>query len=684
MISFKKLLFGAVCRAIKAQYHLIRKSFFLVLLFLSLSIMSCGRREPSDPYSLIQPGKTLLHYSEFELIDGFTRGVNKNRHGGVWKARAKGKTEVTLNADRIDSLNPAGGSLQITCSGSGASICFAESSFKNLDMSQAKKLVARIKKIPWQLFEGKIYFALIDKAGQEAQVELIRSYVRPSQIKGGEWASVVIPRKVFKELDFNHLRGIKIILKAKSGTKWESLVFDEIAFYGPKDLYVRSASDNLVSFPKKASNRNIKKLLREKNDKKFLRQIAKDTWRYFDEAVDRQTGLVVDHIRLGRTKGIGDYTSTTNVAFHWLACIAAYDLGFVSKKEAIERIQKSFDTLGRVERWDEKYFYNYYQTRSLEVTRRYVSSVDLAWLTAAFSVLRQAFPGPFDKGAKQFLEDLDFSVFYDEQIGQLRLGFDEDKDEFSPYHYGLLISEARLMSYVAIGKGDLPKTHWARIYRTLPKEWDWQQQTPKGREKTLFNIPLFGGYYLYDGKKILPSWGGSLFEVLAPSLLLKEQTLARKSFALNNRVSVEAHMDYALQKKLYPVWGIAPTAIANGRNWLYKEYGIKAIAAKGYREEGVIAPYASALAIEIKPEEVIRNFRKMLERYPDVYGPYGFYDSVDVLRDRVNQQYLALDQGLMLIAITNYLKDGSIRNRFHQDSIGKNGEILLTEESFFK
>ncbi len=104
--------------------------------------------------------------------------------------------------------------------------------------------------------------------------------------------------------------------------------------------------------------------------------------------------------------------------------------------------------------------------------------------------------------------------------------------------------------------------------------------------------------------------------------------------------------------------------------------------AKGYSDRGVIAPYASFLALATRPEAAIQNFRQMLSKYPDSYGEYGFYDSIDVVKGIVNHQYLALDQAMSFLAIVNYLENDSLRRRFQSDPIGKKGAAVLSEEQF--
>ncbi|HEU5140423.1 MAG TPA: glucoamylase family protein, partial [Bacillales bacterium] len=63
-------------------------------------------------------------------------------------------------------------------------------------------------------------------------------------------------------------------------------------------------------------------------------------------------------------------------------------------------------------------------------------------------------------------------------------------------------------------------------------------------------------------------------------------------------------------------------------------------------------------------------------------GKYGFFDSVNVKSGKVTKAYLALDQGMILVSIANYLEKGVIRDYFNQDPIGKRPQHLLREEAF--
>ena len=124
--------------------------------------------------------------------------------------------------------------------------------------------------------------------------------------------------------------------------------------------------------------------------------MARDTWRGLAELTDRENGLPVDHVRLSASleppdTRVGDYTNVTTVGLHLAAVVAAYDLGFVSENDAIARLAKVLDTLERLETYH-GFFFNYYDTTSLERTSNFLSFVDSSWLTAGLMVVRSTFP----------------------------------------------------------------------------------------------------------------------------------------------------------------------------------------------------------------------------------------------------------------------------------------------------
>lgn len=421
------------------------------------------------------------------------------------------------------------------------------------------------------------------------------------------------------------------------------------------------------------------------DDREFLMMIAKDTWRFFDEIVDREHQLPLDTIQLGRDTPIaedgwvGDYTNVTNIGVYLMCLAAGYDLGFLTREDVLDRVSRSIHTLEAMEYHHESGFlYNYYDTTTLERTSYFVSYVDSGWLVAGLYVVKGAFPELADE-IDPLLQRGSFAFYYDDVDQHMFHGFYEHLEVYSDYHYGVFYTEPRAISAMAIGRGEVPKEHWFKMIRTFPEEFGWQQQIPiEVIEKETLGTRYKGGYYEWNDLKYVPSWGGSLFEALMPTMVLKEKELAPLGLGANNAVHVQGHIRFAKEELGYKVWGMSPSSVPNGG---YSEYGTEFLGSKGYKA-GVVTPHVSFLSLEYAPEEAIANLRALIANY-DIYGEYGFYDAVDPLTGDVAYKYLALDQGMSFVALCNYLKDGVIRDHFNANEFASVINPLLAEEEFF-
>ena len=417
---------------------------------------------------------------------------------------------------------------------------------------------------------------------------------------------------------------------------------------------------------------------RGETDQQFVMRLARDTWRGLAALVDREHRLPVDNVRLGDDPRVGDYTNITTVGLRMIAIVAARELALVSDAEALAELRALLATLDRLET-HAGFFFNYYDTTSLERTSNLVSFVDSSWLTAGLMVVRATFP-ELRAAATRLIDAQDYRFFYDRKAQRMSHGYYVHRGERSLFHYGVLYAESRLGSLIAIGKGDVPEEHWFRMVRTFPPVCGWQASQPIARRsKQVRGHSIFGGWYEWEGVRVVPSWGGSAFEALMPTLVLDEPRLARASLGANDLAHATVQRRYALETLGYPVWGMSPSATPAGA---YGEYGVRVLGSLGY-PPGVVTPHASALALTITAAEAVANLRRLAERF-DVYGDFGFYDAVDPVRGEIARAYLALDQSMILVAAANYLKDGVVQRRFAADPIVARVLPLLAAENFFE
>jgi hypothetical protein len=456
----------------------------------------------------------------------------------------------------------------------------------------------------------------------------------------------------------------------------------EVALGGPDTVPAR-LQERLAGWPQVAL---VEPHTLPTDDTAFLWRLAQDTWRGLVAMTDRPSGLPIDHVRFRRPSvalhdaTIGDYTNITNIGLQLVAVAAAHAAGLVAAPEAVTRLDQTLTTLERLETFA-GFFYNYYDTTSLERSSHYLSFVDSAWLTAGLMVVRNAFPALAER-CTRLISQSNYRLFLDPLYEVMFQGYYVHLARPAAYHYGLLYTEARLGSLIAIGKGDVPAAHWFKLHRTLPntREYAWQSQPPLHRmAKHTRDQLYFGGYYAWRGVRFVPSWGGSMFEALMPGLVLDERRYAPASLGRNDRMHAVIQRRYALEELGYPVWGLSPSA--SPTTGVYGEYGVKPLGTRGYTA-GAITPHATALALSVMPKAAITNLRLLAQRYP-LYGDFGFYDSVDPVSGQVAYHSLYLGQAMLFIAVVNHLTADAVPRLFAVDPIIQRVLPLLRVEHFF-
>src|SRR5512136_1510235 len=107
----------------------------------------------------------------------------------------------------------------------------------------------------------------------------------------------------------------------------------------------------------------------------FLRRLARKTWAFFETFVGPEDHwLPPDNYQEQPVAVIGHRTSPTNMGLALLANLSAYDFGYISAHQCIERTSNTFRTMENMERY-RGHFYNWYDTQSLRpLMPMYISS----------------------------------------------------------------------------------------------------------------------------------------------------------------------------------------------------------------------------------------------------------------------------------------------------------------------
>jgi cyclic beta-1,2-glucan synthetase len=262
--------------------------------------------------------------------------------------------------------------------------------------------------------------------------------------------------------------------------------------------------------------------------------------------------------------------------------------------------------------------------------------------------------------ARQLALAMDFGFLFDRERQLLSIGYRIADGTLDPSCYDLLASEARLASFVAIAKGDVPVRHWFRLGRAL---------TPVDRGSALI------------------SWSGSMFEYLMPSLVMRAP--AGSLLEQTSRLVVRRQQKYGAE--LGVPWGVSESAY-NARDlqltYQYSNFGVPGLGLKrGLGGDAVIAPYATALAAMVDSEAAVENFARLAS--VGGCGRYGWYEALDYTPARLPENepvaivraYMAHHQGMTVVAIADALDDGAMRARFHAEPMIRATELLLQERT---
>ena len=259
---------------------------------------------------------------------------------------------------------------------------------------------------------------------------------------------------------------------------------------------------------------------------------------------------------------------------------------------------------------------------------------------------------------RELSESINMRFLYDPERRLFSVGYNVSEDRFDSACYDILASEARLGSFAAIARGDVPIEHWfsmSRPYRAI------------GR------------------RRVLLSWSGTMFEYLMP--LIFQRSYGNSLLDKAAREAVAIHIAYGRKRRV--PWGISESAFGDldiNKTYQYKGFGVPELGLKrGLGEEVVVAPYATLLAVNVAPREAVQNLKRLANL--GLLNDYGYYEAIDFSRQPsregergvVVRAYMAHHQGMGFLSLTNFLHGNAIQRRFHADARVRAVEPLLHE-----
>ncbi len=391
-------------------------------------------------------------------------------------------------------------------------------------------------------------------------------------------------------------------------------------------------------------------------------------WNFYnDYSTKSENYLPPDNVQEMPIFRVAHRTSPTNIGLMMLSMLSVRDFNVIDTNILYKKLDCTLTTVEKLEKWNGN-LYNWYDTKSLSILQpSFVSTVDSGNFVCCLVALKEGLKEYIHeklelrniiKRIEDIIDNTNIGVFYDNSKKVLRIGYDSNNNCFSESHYDMLMSEARMTSYFAVAKRQVPKKHWSALGRTLAK------------------------LHSYTGPI---SWTGTMFEYFMPELLLQceEGSLGYEGL----RFCLYCQKQRAKQKGV--PFGISESgyyAFDNQLNYQYKAYGVQKIALKkGMNQDLVISPYSSYLTLSYDFLNSLKNLRWLKKL--GAFGKYGHYEALDFTESRVGfknymiiKSYMAHHIGMSIVAISNALCNNIMQKRFLQDNVMNSASELLQEK----
>ncbi len=382
------------------------------------------------------------------------------------------------------------------------------------------------------------------------------------------------------------------------------------------------------------------------SDKELLDKCARATYKYFEDMRSANT-LVCDNYQFEPMQGCNQMTSPTNLGMGLLSHVCAAKLGYIDDGKACELIAGDIETLRKLPKW-RGHLYNWYDVKDCSVKQpRFVSGVDSGNFLACCICVSSYLDSLGRRSAEldEIILNHDLGAIYDASLGQFYIGYNCDTDKYEG-HYDMLASEARTLAYIGACLGG-DTAAWNNLGRRI--------------------VNSYGN--------MLISWGGTAFEYLMPQLFFP--SIDRSMITLSCKRAVKV----IERNKCGGLFGVSESGyyeFNDTMSYKYSQFGISSLALKADADRCIIAPYASALALEYAPRRVVANLGRIIKE--GAFGEYGFCEAIDFTAGgEIVKSYMSHHQGMILASITNSLKDNCIQKLFYDNPLMAGGRLMLEE-----
>lgn len=366
------------------------------------------------------------------------------------------------------------------------------------------------------------------------------------------------------------------------------------------------------------------------DDHRFLEELQRASFRFFEEQTHPRTGLVSDRARAtgGPMRGKASIASS---GFAFTGWVIAVERGWVERGAALERVRTMLRFLAREAPRRHGFFYHFMEpdtgARAWECE---VSPIDTSLCLFGALVAREYFADAEVTALVDGLyRDMDWPWFLNG--GDTLASSWRDESGFSRYRWRSF-SEHLGMNLLALGSPahPLPAATW--------HAWQRAPTLTYGGRHFLAGGPLFihqfsHAYVDFRGKR------DAFADYHRNSVLA---TLAQRQFC----IELAARFPSWGEK----LWGVTASDSARG----YLAWGGPPRSIDGGALDGTLVPCAAAGSLPFAPAETLLTLRHMREAYGEtIWRHYGFVDAFNPDSGWVAPDVIGLDVGITLVQAEN-------------------------------
>jgi hypothetical protein len=376
-------------------------------------------------------------------------------------------------------------------------------------------------------------------------------------------------------------------------------------------------------------------------DKDYLDKIQKETFRYFWDFGHPASGMARE-----RTTS-GEIVTTGGTGFGVMATVVAVNRNWVSRTEAVQRLNKICDFLLKSDRFH-GVFPHWYTAGSGKVKAFSAKDdggdlVETSFMIAGLLTAKEYFKNSDEAELRNKIQNIVETVEWSWHVKDGRLYWHWSPNYAFEMNFVLKGYNETLITHVlAMASTKFPITK--QIY---DNSWNVSKMP---RDFLGYNLdlgepnggPLFFSHYSFLG--------------LDPHFL-KDNSTYFWNQSVNHTMINRNYCVYKAPKEngySEELWGLSSSDEPNG----YSDHSVS-------RDNGTIAPTAALSSMPYTPFYSMQALKGFYKQKNKLYGGTGFHDAFNIKANWFDNQSIAIDQGPIIIMIENY-RSGLIWNLFMQ------------------